>query len=301
MVPLPGGGSRTWTGPLALLLLSGCAPVNVHPAGEGASGPSPARSGYAGSGGGPDAWGLVTPEAGADLPAPAVAQTIVVYAHSSDRLFRVDPDSLNVIEIGRFHRRGTTPPVPVGGVTDLAVDRAGRVFGLTTGELLQVDAFTAGCDVITALPQGRNFNGMSWVRGEGTSEQLVATGFDGSVFRIDPQTGASSLLGALGDDLRSSGDLVSVALHGTLATATGPGTDQLVRIDPATGRATRIGPVGFTKVWGLGFWQDRVFGFTDQGQFISINPTTGAGTLVRSLPNLHFWGAGVTTSAPVIQ
>ena len=121
------------------------------------------------------------------------------------------------------------------------------------------------------------------------------------MFRIDPKSGGSALMGTLGSDLRSSGDLVSVALHGTLATVTGVGTDVLVRIDPDTGKATPIGPIGFVHVWGLGFWQNRVFGFTDQGQFISVDPATGTGTLVRTLPNLHFWGAGVTTSAPVIQ
>ena len=282
----------------------GCARPHVVPAG----GTDPARPG-AGSGrpAMPDAWGLAIPDGGFPdgLEAPAAAQSITVFAHSSDRLFKVDPDSLNVVEVGRFYLRGTTPPTPVDGMTDIAVDREGRIIGLTTGQLLQIDAFDAGCVVITTLPGGRMFNGMSWVRddsaGPSTSERLVATGYDGSVFRIDPKSGTSALLGTLGADLRSSGDLVSVALHGTLATVTGIGTDLLVRIDPQTGRAVTIGPVGFVRVWGLGFWQNRVFGFTDQGQFISVDPVTGKGTLVRTLANLHFWGAGVTTSAPVIQ
>jgi hypothetical protein len=262
------------------------------------------------SGGGstmPDAWGLAIPDGGFPdgLEAPAAALGITVFAHSSDRLFKVDPDSLNVIEVGRFYLRGVNPPTPVIGMTDIAVDRDGRIIGLTAGQLLQIDAFDAGCVVIATLPEGRMFNGMSWVRTDSaspsTSERLVATGYDGSVFRIDPKTGASTLLGTLGGGLRSSGDLVSVALHGTLATLTGAGSDVLARLDPESGSAQPIGPVGFVGVWGLGFWQNRVFGFTEQGQFISVDPATGKGTLVRSLPNLHFWGAGVTTSAPVIQ
>jgi hypothetical protein len=279
----------------------GCAGPRVQPAG----GTDPARPG--GGSTMPDAWGLAVPDGGFPdgLEAPAAAQSITVFAHSSDRLFRVDPDSLSVVEVGRFYLRGVNPPTPVDGMTDIAVDRDGRILGLTTGQLLQIDAFDAGCVVITPLPEGRMFNGLSWVRADSTgpitSERLVATGYDGSVFRIDPKTGSSTLLGTLGADLRSSGDLVSVALHGTLATVTGAGTDVLVRVDPETGRALPIGPVGFLRVWGLGFWQNRVFGFTDQGQFISVDPVTGRGTLVRTLPDLHFWGAGVTTSAPVIQ
>jgi hypothetical protein len=237
------------------------------------------------------------PEAGGDV---ATVLGIVVYAHSADRLFRVDPDSLDVREVGVFHRQGA-PTAFVGGVTDIAIDRVGRIVGLTTAELLEIDALDAACKTIAQLPSGPLFNGLSWVRGEQMTEELVATGYDGSVYRIDPTTGASSLMGTLGASLRSSGDLVSVASYGTLATVTGSGGDMLVRMDPRTGHAVTIGAIGFDKVWGLGFWGNRVFGFTDLGQFLLVDPSTGAGRLQRALPGLRFWGAGVTTSAPVIQ
>ena len=90
------------------------------------------------------------------------------YAHSSDRLFRVDPGSLNVVEVGRFHRRGVSPQMPVDGVTDIAVDK--RRPDLRPDHRRAAGGrrdSTAGCTVITALPAGRKFNGLSWVRGEG--------------------------------------------------------------------------------------------------------------------------------------
>jgi hypothetical protein len=278
---------------------SGCGPVHVTgPDGGGGAGVNPART--------PGADGPAPflnlpdggiPEAGGDV---AAVLGIVVYAHSADRLFRVDPDSLDVREVGVFHRQGA-PTSFVGGVTDIAIDRAGRIVGLTTAELLEIDALDAACKTIAQLPSGPLFNGLSWVRGDQMTEELVATGFDGSVYRIDRVTGASSLKGMLGAELRSSGDLVSVASYGTLATVTGTRGDVLVRMDPTTGRAAAIGPIGFEKVWGLGFWGNRVFGFTDLGQFLLVDPNTGAGRLQRALPGLRFWGAGVTTSAPVIQ
>jgi hypothetical protein len=40
-----------------------------------------------------------------------------------------------------------------------------------------------------------------------------------------------------------------------------------------------------------------VFGFTSAGEFVLINPETGAGTLVTSDPTISWWGAGVTTAA----
>jgi hypothetical protein len=286
---------------VGLCLLGACSlgPVHVTGPDGGGSGVNPARNG----GDGPAPFlnlpdgGLV--DAGGDV---AVVMGIVVYAHSADRLFRVDPDSLDVREVGVFHRLGGPGAVNVGGVTDIAIDRRGRIVGLTTAELLEIDALDAGCKTIAQLPSGPLFNGLSWVRSDDQlSEELVATGYDGSVYRIDPTTGASSLMGTLGASLRSSGDLVSVASYGTLATVTGSGGDMLVRMDPRTGHAVTIGAIGFDKVWGLGFWGNRVFGFTDLGQFLLVDPSTGAGRLQRALPGLRFWGAGVTTSAPVIQ
>ena len=54
-------------------------------------------------------------------------------------------------------------------------------------------------------------------------------------------------------------------------------------------------------MWGLGFWGSKVFGFTQTGQFILIDPLTGAGTLVKNFPAFPFWGAGVTTAVTVID
>ena len=58
----------------------------------------------------------------------------------------------------------------------------------------------------------------------------------------------------------------------------------------------------FSPYWGsdgVAFWKNKIFGFTESGQFVTIDPTTGAGTLVQS-NGPHWWGAAVTTSAPVI-
>ena len=67
-------------------------------------------------------------------------------------------------------------------------------------------------------------------------------------------TGASTQFGAYGGDLTSSGDLVSVAGFGTVATVKHgtTGHDFLARIDPNTGTATIIGDTGFQDIWGVG-------------------------------------------------
>jgi hypothetical protein len=256
----------------------------------------------------PPGFGLpdVAPASDAGDTAADPGQTMdVVYAHSGSDLFRVDPVSMEVERIGPF-----TVPNPVTGVrylnnvTDIAVDRSRKIIGLTYTQVLNIDPATANCTVLAPLPMGNQFNGLSWIRAEQGPEQLVASSLGGALFRIDPATGTATQIGPLGGGMQSSGDLVSVASHGTLLTvkgATPTANDQLVRVDPATGAATVIGPTGFRQIWGLGFWGNKVFGFSRTGQFLLIDPRTGAGTLVKNFPAFPFWGAGVTTAVTVID
>jgi hypothetical protein len=249
-----------------------------------------------------DAWVLppVSPSDGpaADLGAPGPLD--VVYAHSGSTLFRVDPQTLTVSRIGPFTVAEPNRTRQLFNVTDIAVDRARRIVGLTYEQLLEIDGATGACKVIAPLPMGEQFNGLSWIRSDNGPEALVATSVGGGVFRIDPATGTATSIGTLGGGLESSGDLVSVDTYGTLVTVKGPTSDRLARLDPATGAATVIGEIGFVNVWGLGFWKNRVFGFTNNGGFILIDPKTGAGTLSQRYPGFAFFGAGVTTEVPVM-
>jgi hypothetical protein len=251
--------------------------------------------------GGADAWVLPPPPSTDGAAEVAVAAPLdVVYAHSGSALFRVDPETLAVTRIGPFTLTEAGLTRSLNNVTDIAVDRARRIVGLTYNRLLEIDGATGACQAVAPLPMGQRFNGLSWIRNGDGSETLVATSFDGGVFRIDPASGAATAIGNLGGGLQSSGDLVSVQSYGTLLTVRGPDGDRLARLDPATGTATVIGDVGFSGVWGLGFWKNRVFGFTNSGGFILIDPMTGAGTLVQNFPAFPFFGAGVTTEAPVV-
>jgi hypothetical protein len=252
---------------------------------------------------GADVW-VLAPPSGADGPAAEAAVAVpvdVVYAHSGSDLYRVDPETLAVSRIGPFTLQEGGITRPLNNVTDIAVDRGRRIVGLTYNRLLEIDGATGACKAIAPLPMGQRFNGLSWIRSAGGPEALVATSFDGGVFRIDPATGVAALIGNLGGGLQSSGDLVSVESYGTLLTVRGPAaSDRLARLDPMTGVATVIGNIGFADVWGLGFWKNRVFGFTNTGGFLLINPVTGAGMLAQRFPAFPFFGAGVTTEAPVV-
>ena len=209
--------------------------------------------------------------------------------------------------MGHFLIKGPARDRFLNTVTDIALDKDGNMTGVTFSELLSINVETAECKVIAPLSNGSTMNGLSWIRADNGEEILAATGNDGTVLRIDPKAGTSAVIGNLSAGQRSSGDLVSVANYGTLITLRGDGpnaaisggSDLLAKVDPTTGAATVIGPTGFKHVYGIGFWGSRVFGFTDTGQFILIDPKTGAGKLVQQITAYPFWGAGVSTSAPV--
>ena len=48
----------------------------------------------------------------------------------------------------------------------------------------------------------------------------------------------------------------------------------------------------------VAYWKSTIFGFTDAGELLLIDPVTGAATLAQAGPRC--WAAAVTTSAPVI-
>jgi len=216
-----------------------------------------------------------------------------VYAHSNRQLYRIATDTLEIEPVGSIRFSDG-----INQMTDLAIDREGRMIGISFREVYSVDPDTAEATLLATLD--RAFNGLSFVpRGQG--ETLVGTALDGTVWEVNPETGVTTELGAFGNDIGSSGDVVGVFDLGTLATARRDdwSSDHLVRVDPQTGVATDIAELGVTNVWGLGFWNDRLFGFAETGEFIVIDAVTGETELVENT-GIAWWGAAVTTDAPVI-
>ena len=60
------------------------------------------------------------------------------------------------------------------------------------------------------------------------------------------------------------------------------------------------GNTGFDRLWGVGYWGTRVFGFSERGDLTVIDRATGAGTLVAG-GGETWWGAAVTTAAPIVD
>lgn len=263
----------------------------------------PARTGGDDDGGDDDGTG--GPDAAPDGPLLPPPGNAAVYAHSSGTLYRVNPETFQVSEVGAFDW-GT---VGFDSMTDIAIDKDGLMIGVSYDRVYRVDPDTAVTTLLSDNLQG-SFNGLSFVPAgqvglpEGPDVLVGSRNTDGKIFSIDPMTGAVTEVGDMGGDWVSSGDIVSVYGFGTVATVTtlgGAGDDVLARLAPGTFAATPIGgDTGYADLWGIGFWRNQVFGFAESGAFVLIDTATGAATPVEtSAP--RWWGAAVTTAAPIVD
>jgi hypothetical protein len=228
-------------------------------------------------------------------------EQVFVYAHTATTLYKVDPDSLAVTMVGNFG----WPNNGTDQMTDLAIDKNGQMIGVSFSSAYRVDPTTAQTTLLSSS-LGGSFNGLSFVPaaalGQTGDDVLVGTdNSDGKVYRVDPMTGAISQVGNMGGAFTSSGDIVSIANYGTVQTVPGASSDVLAMLAPNTFAATAVGSgTGFSQIWGIAYWKNKVYGFTAGGDFVLIDPNTGVGTLV-SHSGIAWWGAAVTTLAPVIQ
>lgn len=164
-----------------------------------------------------------------------------------------------------------------GGVTltDLALTAAGTLYGVDFGsELYTIDPNTARATRVGSV--NSVVNGLVI----GPTGTIYASG-GSQLFTIDPTSGAGRNVGATG--YSSSGDL-AFAYGGTLymtASAGGSG-DSLASVNPITGRATIVGAIGQGGVWGLVSSYGTLFAQTSGGLLLTVDPSTGAGTVIAT-------------------
>jgi hypothetical protein len=233
-----------------------------------------------------------------------------VYAHSGDTLYRINPLTLSPMQIGAMS--GIE-----GSLLDLAVDKTDRIVGTSRTELYTISATSGAATLLRTLDAGaQGFTSLSFIPGASPNDpdMLVAANEAGDVFQINESNGTATKIGNYGMSggmqIKSSGDLFGVRGYGVFATVDiGTGTmDYLARVDPANGwKATPLAQSTMhDKIFGLGFWGGKIYGFVDNGfdldtgTMLQIDSVTGAATELSSGAQRWF-GAGVTTDAPIIQ
>jgi hypothetical protein len=270
-------------GLLVSILLVACGPSTRDGNGDGADGGLKLDSGSGGGGGG------------------GGGEQVFVYAHSATTLYKVDPDTLQVQMVGDFNWGS----VGTDQMTDIAIDKDGQMVGVSFTRVYRVDPTNANTTLLSSA-LARTFNGLSFVPADqlgmmGPDILIGTENLSGKVFRVDPMNGNVTEVGDMGAQFRSSGDLVGIAGFGTVQTVVGSTGDNLARLAMNTFSASPIGGgTGFSKIWGVAYFKGKVYGFTETGGFVLIDPNTGAGTMVSS-SGIAWWGAAVTTVAPVLQ
>jgi hypothetical protein len=52
---------------------------------------------------------------------------------------------------------------------------------------------------------------------------------------------------------------------------------------------------GYTRIWGLAGWHEKIFAFDETGDVLHVDPSDGATTLLEAT-GIMWWGAGVRTA-----
>jgi hypothetical protein len=235
-----------------------------------------------------------------------------IYAHSGSKLYQVNNQTLEAVEIGTMTGLGTQ------SLTDIAIDKSDKMVGITLDKLYEINATTGAATLINDLSaSAQNFTSLSYVpqdlNNSASPDILVSANSFGEVYQIDSFSGTATMLGDFGmqgtKQIGSSGDLIGVRGFGIYATVNvGTDTtaqDYLASIDPQTWAATVIGSgTGFNDIFGLAYWEGKIYGFvsmgTGAGKIITIDPNTGVGTEVDAGAE-RWYGAGVATDAPILQ
>ncbi|HEY8078008.1 MAG TPA: hypothetical protein VIF62_27970 [Labilithrix sp.] len=297
----------------------------------------PGAPGAAGSSGGGSSGALGSSGTPGSSGAPAGDGKTLLYAHTDTTLFQADPDNLTapLTRVGDFDCVGGKSN---GSMTDLAVTKDGKLFGVSEGAAypLTISGTTVHCEATWSLPQTK-FYGLT-VAPENTvakDEVLIAADGMGGLYQIDQSSGTPTQVGTLGTDPKTgqtwalSGDVVFMANGGSpigFATVrTCPkgqcaSADTLIEVDvskiaPGTQsvmkgvRGTVVrgswctssgSASSYGSMFGIVAYKDKVFGFSRSGDVIEIHNTDGTGCLIQSDSTNKFAGAGITTMAPVV-
>jgi hypothetical protein len=246
-----------------------------------------------------DLAGFVTPPEQVDLAGFDFPPTLgVVYAHTGTTLYTVDMSTYDLTEVGQFHTQ-----LDLGAdedMTDLAITPDGKVYTISRGSFYSVNETTGRATKIFSGITSSNV-AMTF-QNNGT---LLSADQAGKVYEIDPGASTVTEVGSYGTGYDTAGDLVAIAdgtMYGVSTKAPGLSgtTNVLIKVNTSTGKATTVGEIGYTGVFGVAYSGGKVVAFTKDGEIIGIDPSTGQGTLLRTHASVRFYGAGTNPLVPVL-
>jgi hypothetical protein len=166
---------------------------------------------------------------------------------------------------------------PIGAdLYDIALAPSGQLYGVDgVSNLYKINQDTGAATKVgqAGYPLvGLAVSSGGTIYGSG-SKQLVV---------INPATGSGTPVGS-GIGFTASGDLAFDASGNLYMTASGTSsTDLLVSVNTTTGVGTAVGAIGDPNVYGLGYSSGTLYGTDYQGNLLTIDPATGAGTVIAT-------------------
>lgn len=221
---------------------------------------------------------------GSNLTVTARFAAQVHYTHTTNNLYRINGATGGSTFVAGFSQCGTSGP------NDIAIDRAGKAVLVSDVNLFDLDLTNGDCNTIGAV--GGNCEGLAFAPDPAAPDKDVLFAACGtSLYRLNRQTGARTLVGAFGGGWAIRGDLVWLPGQGLFASLENGGDDRIAKIDPLTGVASDLVDTGETGLRGLGWRGDALLAF-GAGKVFSIDPATGN---VTDLANLSYNALGGAT------
>jgi ligand-binding sensor domain-containing protein len=229
------------------------------------------------------------PVDGSDTDIPEDEETVElakapVYANTSTTLYEVEPSTGAHTWVGDFQQNGSW----VENFVDIAIDQDGRMYGGTYEALYRIDPTTA--EVIYLCDAGHEMTAMAF-----SSDGELFVGGQGSIHVMDVKTCSTHSL-VDSTYYETSGDLVGLPDGYLYWTVRGDDNDELVRVDPNNGSTAWVGEVHETRLYGLGYADGQLFGFSSRGKVVRISPIGASSSVMVDNDELSWWGA---TTNPV--
>ncbi|NEP52426.1 MAG: PEP-CTERM sorting domain-containing protein [Moorea sp. SIO3C2] len=188
--------------------------------------------------------------------------------------------STGIGQVGKIDTStGTFTPLNKNGITffDIALSNNGDLFGVTISALHSIDKNTGLSSQIGNL--GVFLNALDF-----SNENVLYGAGDDSFYTIDTASGAASLVAKIPNFI-SSGDIAFDSVNNQFfATSLSvDGSSDILFSIAKDGKATEIGSIGFSDIYGLFFENGTLFGYTGDQQQITIDPTTGAGSFSQNV------------------
>lgn len=224
--------------------------------------------------------GMPRRDASFELPAPDP-----IYVHSDRVLFEYDVESDSTRRIGTFETAGT--------VTDLAIDRTGRMVAVSGAFLFDVEPTSARMRLLSQMLTGAI--GLTFL----PDGSLVAAG-GSQLVEVDVDDGRILRVVAAAPDYVTAGDVVALPDGMLYWSAIRVGTtsgEHLLRVDPESGDVTDLGRLPVTGVWGLAYADGMLYGFTASGRRLTIELGPDGLNVETDIVQGSWWGA---TTNPVL-